>query len=290
MNINVTAATGELGRRVIRELLAQGVAEQDLIASVRDPGRAIAFAERGVTVRQADYNRPDTLRTAFQDTEVLLLISSPAPVEPRVTEHANVLAAARAAGVRRVAFVSFAAAQPDSRFVVAPFLLYAEAKLRQSGLAWTILRDGMYADSLPEAAGGAATSGRLALPVAGGRIAYVARDDLARALAAVCLSDGHDGKVYELTGAQALSMEQVADALSTATGTTIAYSRISEEDFAAACRAGQLPAVLIELLITMYRAVDNREFELVTDHIERLTGSGPQPIAGYLRAQLRRAS
>ena len=286
MKINVMGATGQLGRKVIQALRAQGAAPEDLIASVRSPEKAQPFLEQGLTVRRADYDQPDTLAKAFRDTEVLLLIPSTAPVEPRVVQHANALDAARLAGVRRIAFASFAAARPTSKFLIAPFLLYAESKLRLSGMAWTILRDGMYLDPLADWAPDLAEMGRLPYPVAQGRVAYIARHDLARALAAVCLNTGHDAAVYELTGPEAVSMPELAAALSEAMKQPLVYNQVTEEEFAALCRTANVPDPVIEVLASMYRAVDNGEFEHVTDHVERLTGSPPQTVAAYLQAVL----
>lgn len=144
MKINVTAATGQLGTKAVHALLEQGVAADDIVVSVRSPQKADEFAQKGITVRHADYEKPDTLVTAFRDTDILLLIPSSAPVEPRVMQHYHALEAAKSTGVNRIVFASFMAATPTSKFLIAPFLLYAESRLRLSGLDWIILRDGKF--------------------------------------------------------------------------------------------------------------------------------------------------
>ena len=286
MKINVLGATGQLGRKVVQALLDEGAAPEDLIASARSPKKASDLAERGVAVRRADYDEPDTLREAFRETDVLLLIPTSAPAEPRVLQHAHALEAAREAGVRRVAFASVAAAEPTSAFLVAPFILYAESKLRLSGMEWTILRNGMYLDPLAEWAPALVEMGRLPYPVAEGRVAYIARDDLARSLAAACLNTGHEGKLYELTGPEALSMPELAQALSEATGRSITYDQVTEEAYAESCRADGVPEPLVEVLVSMYRAVDNGEFERVTGDVEELTGRPAQTVQTYLNSVL----
>ncbi|QDV07817.1 Quinone oxidoreductase 2 [Planctomycetes bacterium Poly30] len=288
MTINVLGASGQLGRHVVQALLDQGAAPGDLSASVRSPDNASGLAARGVAVRHADYDAPDTLREAFQGTDILLLIPTSAPVEPRILQHAHALQAAREAGVRRVVFVSVSAAEPTSLFSVAPFLLYAESALRQSGMEWTILRTGMYLDPVAEWAPTLVETSRLPYPVARGRVAYITREDIARALAAACLTTDHAGTLYELTGPEAVSMPELAQALSHATGAPIAYEHVTEEAYAESCRADGVPEPLVEVLVTMYRAVDNGEFGRVTGDVEALTGRPAQTVRAYLDSVLRR--
>lgn len=283
MRINVLGATGELGARIAGHILRQGAAPRDLIASARTPAKAQALADRGVEVRKADYDRPQTLAAALGETDTLMLIPSMADVEPRIAQFANALTAARAAGVRRIVMTSFSAVTPESAFLMAPYYLYAESRLRLSGLRWTILRNGMYLDPLADWAPALAATGRLPYPVKHGRIAYISRDDLARASAAAVLDDSHSHAVYELTGPEAVSMPELADALSTATGRPIAFDCVTEEEFEAVCRADGLSDSVASILTSMYRAADRGEFERVSDHVERLTGSPASTVADFLR-------
>ena len=286
MTINVVGATGQLGGKVMAALLAQGAASSDLIASVRTPAKAQALQAQGIMVRHADYDDGDTLRAAFEGTDVLLLIPSTAPVEPRILQHARAVEAAQAAGVQRLLFSSFAAASPTSAFAVAPFMLYAEAKTRQSGLGWTILRNGMYLDPIADWTPELVAMGRLPYPVARGRVAYISRDDLARATAAACLDDAHSGCVYDLTGGEAVSMPELAAAIAAATGAPVVFDHVSDDAFRAVCRADGESDHITEILLTMYRAVEQGEFEQVTDHVEHLTGQPPQTVRAYLNAAL----
>jgi NAD(P)H dehydrogenase (quinone) len=287
MKINVMGAGGQLGHKVMEALLREGTQAEDLIASVRTSSKAQDLAEKDISVRHADYEEPQTLREAFRGTDVLLLIPSTALVEPRILQHFNALEAAREAGVKRVVFVSFVAAEPASKFLIAPFFLYAESKMRLSGLPWTILRDGMYLDPVADWVPHLVKTERLPYPVREGRVAYISRDDLARAIAAVCLTDGHSGAVYELTGREAVSMPRLAAAISAASGTPVAYQQVSEEEFASVCRAGGDPEPLVQILLSMYRAVDAGEFERATDHVERLTGTPPETVETYLKRAVR---
>jgi len=126
--------------------------------------------------------------------------------------------------------------------------------------------------------------GRLPYPVRDGRVAYVSRDDLARALAAACLSGGCVGETYELTGPRALSMPELAEIVARVTGSAVRFESITEEAFAEICRDGEeVPESMIATLASIYRAVDNGEFSRATDHVERLTGRAPEAAEDYLR-------
>jgi NAD(P)H dehydrogenase (quinone) len=285
MSITVLGATGQLGRRVVQSLLDQGVSATDLIAGVRTPDKAADMAELGVTVVHADYEDPLSLSAALSNTEVLVLIPSIAPVEPRIQQHFNALEAAKECGVKRVLFASLStAAYPDSKFQITPFFLYAESKLRLSGMDWTILRNCMYLDPIADWIPELVQMGRLPYPVQDGRVAYVTRDDLARTIAAACVNSGHSEKVYELTGPDALSMPKLAEIISRVTGKSVRFHGVTEQEYADICREGDenVPEYLIEILISLYRAVDNREFAVITDHVERITGFPAESAELYL--------
>ena len=287
MKINVFGATGGLGSRVVDALLDRGVPPGDLIACSRSPDRIRRFKQPGIDIRRADYDVPETLSGALKGTDVLMLIPSATDVEPRILQHSNILDAARSEGVKRVVLTSSSAARTDSEFLIAPYLVYAESRLRTSGLGWTILRNGIYLDPLVAWAPALAAMGRLPYPVSRGRIAYVSRDDLARACAAACALDRHADQVYELTGLRALSMSDLASALTSATEQTIRFDEVTEEQFAEICRADNVPEPDIAILTSLYRAADHGEFEHVSDDIRLLTASPPMAAQDYLRESLR---
>ncbi len=287
MKINVFGATGELGSKIVLALLAQGFPARGLIASGRNRDRLATLQDRGIAVRRLDYDEPSTLGDALAGTDVLMLVPSMAGVEPRVAQHARILGAAAATGVRRIVLTSFAATRLDSRFQMAPFYLYAESKLRLSGMQWTVLRNGIYLDPLADWAPSLAEMGRLPYPVRHGRVAYVARADLARASAAACLDDAHAGRTYELTGPHALSMPELAAALSAATGRPIRFDPVEESEFAEICRTDGVPEFEAAVLTSMYRAVDNGEFAQISEDIRILTGTPPEDAGSYLHEALK---
>ena len=130
-------------------------------------------------------------------------------------------------------------------------------------------------------------TGTLPDPVKSGRVSYIGRDDLARAFAAICTGDGHSERLYKLTGPRAVSMEELAAAVSRHAGTDIPFEAVSDEEYVELCRAGGEPEELIQTLLSMYRAVEQGEFEAVTDHVETLTGT-PAATLGEFFAGSRR--
>ena len=286
MRINILGATGQLGGRIVKDLLRQGGPGVEVIASARSLDKMRGLFGNQVGVRQADYDAPETLKASFAGCDVVGLIPTFAPVEARIQQHAAALAAAKEAGVRRVVFSSFAAAAVESEFIVAPFLAYAECKLRQSEMDWTILRNGMYADPLVEYIPELVRTGRIPYPAGQGRISYVCRDDLARATAAACLNDECAGRVFELTGPEAVSVAELAAIISRVTGESVRYEPTSEDEFADMCREPGLPEYVPHALVTLYRAAARGELEKVTDHIEELSGAPAESLEAYLKRSL----
>ena len=286
--IFVMAATGEVGRATVHELVRQGLIPSRIVAGGRTPAKLSELGELGVQVRQADYTDAGSMDSAFQGVETLILIPSKSEAAPRCQEHQNALHAAKKVGVKRVIFLSIQAAKPDSLFGVAPFILFAESATRLSGMEWTIARMSLYTDPLAEWAPELARTGLLPYPVVQARIAYVSRADIARSLAALARSNEYGGQILELTGPAAVSMPELAQAISRATDATVAFQTITEERYRDLCREQNEPEGIIGILVTMYRAAEAQEFSHVSADIERLTGAPPERISDALARLLKK--
>ena len=288
MAIHVMGAGGQLGRKVVQALRDRGVQAGDIVCNVRSPDKVTDLAAQGLVVRRADYDDPSSMVEGFAGADALLLIPTFMPPEPRVVQHGNAVHAAAEAGVGRLLFCSFGNGTPLSRFHIAPFMLYAESKTRLSGLPWTILRDGMYLDPIADWVPELVEMGRLPYPVQHGKVSYISRDDLGRAIAGALVNDETVDQAYDLTGPEALSMERLAEIISTVTGESVVFDRITDEEYAQICRDGEedVPEFLIPILTSLYHAVDNGEFGGVTDHVEQLAGSPAEDVETYLRRVL----
>lgn len=238
MTIAITGATGQLGRLVIEKLKAKKPAA-DIVALARNTAKA---ADLGVTVREADYARPDTLERALEGVDTLLLISS-SEVGQRGAQHHNVIEAAKKAGVGRIVYTSLLHAD-TSPLDLATEHRQTEAELKASGVAFTILRNGWYTENYTASVGGAVAGGAFIGSAGDGKIASAPRADYADAAVAVLLGEGHDGKTYELAGDDAYTLADLAAEISRQTGKPIPYKNLSEGDYAAALAGFGLPEPL----------------------------------------------
>ena len=242
MTIAITGATGQLGRLVIEGLKAQVPAE-DIVALVRDPDKAADF---GVAVRAADYDRPDTLETALAGIGTLLLISS-SEVGKRAVQHDNVIAAAKAVGVRRIIYTSILHADA-SPLALAGEHRATEAALKASGLAVTLLRNGWYTENYTGSVGPALAGGAVIGSAGDGRVSSAPRADYADAAVAVLTGEGHEGKTYELAGDTSYTLSDFAAEISRQSGKDIGYKNLQQEEYAAALASWGLPQAFADVL------------------------------------------
>lgn len=243
--IVVTGANGQLGQLVIQSLL-RSVPASHIVAAVRQPAKAGALAALGVQVREADYNRPDTLDAAFAGADKVLLISS-SEVGQRQPQHQNVIDAAVRAGVKLLAYTSLLKADTSPLGLAAEHLA-TERALKASGLPHVLLRNGWYTENYLASVPAALAHGALIGSAGEGRIASAARADYADAAAAVLTQPDQAGKVYELAGDSAYTLSQLAAQLSQVTGKTVPYVNLPEADFKGALLQAGLPEPIAELL------------------------------------------
>ncbi|WP_205500843.1 SDR family oxidoreductase [Rufibacter psychrotolerans] len=235
MKIAVTGATGQLGRLVVGKL-KQKVAQDNLVALVRSPQKA---ADLGVEAREADYTQPDTLARALQGVDTLLLISS-SEVGQRAAQHANVIEAARTAGVKWIVYTSILHAD-TSEISLADEHRATEAALQASGIPYTLLRNGWYTENYTGSIGGALAGGAFIGSAGDGKISAATRDDFAEAAVAVLTSDGHQGKTYELAGDEAFTLTELAAEISRQSGKDVPYKNLPPAEYAAALASFGVP-------------------------------------------------
>jgi NAD(P)H dehydrogenase (quinone) len=270
----VTGATGGLGGRVARRLADRGVAQRLV---VRDPARAPELP--GAEVAQAAYGDGESVRRALDGADTLLLVSGSEAFD-RVRLHSDTVDAAVAAGVQRIVYTSFLACSPDATFTFARDHWHTEEHLRHTGVRHTFLRDSLYLDVFPMFAGG---DGVIRGPAGDGRVAAVARDDIADVAVAVLLGDGHDGRTYDVTGPQAFTLQQAAEELSRASGRTVTYHAETLEE-AYASRAGYgAPDWEVTGWVTTYAAIAAGELDVVSDTVATVAGHPPMGLAEFLR-------
>lgn len=275
--ITVTGATGNLGRLVIDALLDRGVSPDRIVAAVRDPAKGSDLAARGVQVREADYNRPETLATALAGTSRLLLISS-SQVGRRVEQHRNVVNAAVAAGVELIGYTSILNATGIG-MILAEEHKATEAIVCESGLPYVLLRNGWYVENYTENLAPALENGAFIGSAGEGRIAAATRADFAAAAAAVLTGDGYAGKIFELGGDSAFTMAEFAAEVSRQTGRTLPYQDLPADEYAKILISSGVPEPFAEVLADSDLGVARGDLDTDTGHLRALIGRPTTPLA-----------
>jgi NAD(P)H dehydrogenase (quinone) len=217
----VSGASGQLGGLVVEELLARGIEPERLILVSRTPDKLERYAELGASTRFGDFSQPESLAAAYEGGDRMLLISIDTGVgQGRADLHKNAIDAAVAAGVRHIAYTSFVDLDNNDSPLAADHRR-TEQFLRDSGVAWNMLRNSLYADGLVGRAARMVADGSVTAAYTGG-VAYVTREDCAAAAAAVLATDGHENRAYDITGPEVVLPQDVARITSEITGVTIA--------------------------------------------------------------------
>ena len=285
--IVVTGATGQFGRHAVENLIKLGVPAGQIAVAVRSLEQAADLAGRGVQVRQADYDRPDTLAAAFTGADKLLFVSATGPDDLRITQHRAVVDAARAAGVGLVAYTSIADADTNP-INLARVHRDTEQALAASGLPTVLLRNGWYTENYTATLAGAVEHGAIVGSAGQGRIASATRADLAEAAAVVLASQQpQSGKVYTLTGEVAWSLPELAAEAAAVSGKPVTYTELPAEQYAHILTGAGLPGLLVEMLVDADVKVAQGALQTVTGDLAALLGRPTTTLREAVTAALR---
>jgi NAD(P)H dehydrogenase (quinone) len=272
----VTGSTGNVGGLVASRLSELGV-EQRLV--VRDPARAPALPSTHIAT--ADYGDGAAVATALTGADTVFMVSA-AETPERVQQHRTFIDAAVSAGVQRIVYLSFFGASPTATFTLARDHWTTEEHLRSTGVAYTILRDNIYADFTPHFM---STDGTIRGPAGEGRAAVVAQADIADVAVMVLTSDGaYDGKTLNLTGPQPLTMYEIASILSDHLGRTVSYVPETIEDAYSSRAVYGAPKWQLDAWVSTYAAIAAGELEAVSEDILRVTGHPAMSLEQVLAA------
>ncbi|MFF4847063.1 NAD(P)H-binding protein [Streptomyces sp. NPDC001194] len=283
MSIVVTGATGALGRLVVEELLNQVPAERVAVV-VRSEEKAADLAARGVEVRVADYDAPETLAGAFRSGDRVLLISGN-EVGRRVPQHLAVVAAAQAAGVAQLAYTGILGG-PEADFDLAAEHKVTEQAILDSGLPHTFLRNGWYHENYTGHLGTVLEHGAVVGSAGSGRIASAARADYAAAAAAVLTGEGHLNRVYELSGDSAWSLAEYAAEVAAQTGKEVAYSEVPAEAHLSILTGAGVPEGFAAILVDVDAAISRGRLAHTGGDLSRLIGRPTTPVAHAIASAL----
>jgi NAD(P)H dehydrogenase (quinone) len=249
----------------------------------RTPDRLADLTDRGATVRRADFDDPQSVVDALQGVDRMLLISAD-QVGHRLPQHRAAIEAAKTAGVRHVIYTSIPNPVKANPAGVVPDHRATEEAVRASGLAWTFLRNNIYAEYQIPTAAQAIAAGQLVTNAGEGRTAYVSRDDCAAAAAAVLAGTGHEGRAYDITGPEAIGAAELAALASEIGGKDVAVAPVDDEALIAGMTGSGLPDVVARLLASFGTSTREGFLETVSTAVEDLAGNPPRALRDVLLA------
>ncbi len=280
MSVAISGAGGKLGR-LAAEYVLERLSPSEVVLVTRDTAALSDLAARGAQVRHGDFDQPDTLPAAFSGAERLLIIST-GDLGRRVPQHKSAVDGAVKAGVVHVAYTSVPNPTPENPAMVVGEHSATEQAIEDSGLAWTMLRMGLYAEFQVPPGANAVASGRLVHNAGDGRTAYLSRADCAAAAGAWLVDGGHEGVAFTVTGPELLSQADVAGLLSAVTGRPVEAVAVGDDEFIAGLIAAGVPETMAPGFATWGQAIRKGALNAQTSVVEDLTGRAPRTLREVL--------
>ncbi|MGM9943528.1 MAG: SDR family oxidoreductase [Lysinibacillus sp.] len=271
MKVLVTGATGNLGSKIVESLLAQ-VPASNIVVSVRDihSEKAQAYQAQGIDVRLGDFEQPETLEAAFAGVDRVFIMSTFGDFETIMRQHTNAVEAAKAAGVKQIVYPSVTRAA-SSDFFLAGMHYAREEVIVKSGIPYVFLRNNWYVENELATIQGCIAGAPWVTSAGEGKIGWVYRPDLAEAAANVLATDGHDNKVYELSG-ENLTQQQFVDTLSDVLGKKVTLLAVDDTSFGEMLKSAGVPEAYIPMLLMTQKGIRESGLEVTSSDLETLLG------------------
>ncbi|KAA5535763.1 SDR family oxidoreductase [Paenimyroides baculatum] len=284
--ILITGASGNLGNAVIENLLKEVTASK-IAGLFRNEDKAKSLSEQGVNVRIGDYSNKESLAKAFQGVEKLLLISSSG--DDALTDHKNVIDAAKEAGVEQIYYTSGALNRNIADSKLGPLVdsyITTENYIIESGITYTIFQNGLYSETIPFFVGEEVLETGIYLPAGNGKASFATRTDMAEAIANVLASDGHGNKTYITSALPSYSFKEIAEMFSEVSGKTISYTNPAPADYETQLRASGIDEGSIWYAKLLAAIIKNGEYEIFSSDLEKLLGRKPTDLKTYIKQTL----
>ena len=286
--ILITGATGQFGKAVIEALLKNGIENNTIQAMVRNEAKAAYLKSLGINSVFGDYNDYDSMTRAFSGIEKLLFVSS-GEMQNRTAQHAQVVKAAKKAGVKHIFYTSqiHKTDSPSSamNFVMKSHLA-TENKIMSSGMEYTILRNSLYLDMLPLFLGEKVIENGILLPAGNGKIAFAMRSEMAEIAAKIISSEIHQNKIYNISG-KGVSFVEIAAMISEITAKNITYLSPTLEAFIKIATNSGMPKHYVKMLGCFAMAAQEGELEGKDSQIEMLLERKPTTVQQFLEKILK---
>jgi len=266
MKIAVTGANGQLGSSVVNELKKQ-IGKKNVIGIVRSPGKA---SHLGIEVRKGDYNSPDAFNTALKGIDRVLLISGMDDPQKRIQQHRNVIEAAKKNGVKKIVYTSIVGDEEKNAFspVVRSNRL-TEEDVKNSGLDWSIGRNGIYIEPDLEYIDTYKKEDEIRNCSGDGKCSYISRSELGYAYAKMLIQDIHNNKTYNLVG-EPISQKELAELINQVYNTQLVFNPISVDDYAKE-RKQELGEFIGGVITGIYKGINDGVYNIHSDY-EKATG------------------
>lgn len=269
MKMLVTGATGKLGSKIVEALLKTVPAEQ-LAVSVRNPEKAEGLQNSGVEVRQGDFDKPETLDSAFAGIDRILIISADGDNETRIRQHANAVAAAERAGVKFIAYTSIVNAM-ESNNLFAPTHQATEKAILKTGIPYAFLRNNWYLENEIPSIQGVLAGAPWVTSAGNGKVGWALQQDYAEAAAAVLSGNGHENMIYELSG-KLLTQEELVSALANVLGKEVPVKQVDDAAYADIMKGAGVPEFLLPLLVDIQKSIREDTLAIESNDFEKLLG------------------
>jgi NAD(P)H dehydrogenase (quinone) len=282
--ILVTGANGHFGKGVLKALINNGLDKRNIYAMVRDKTKALELKSLGIHVVFGDYEDYDSLLTAFSGIDKLLFVSG-SDLRNRATQQKMVVKAAKNAGVKHIYYTSQQHKSDDRDspiYFIIKSHLATEIAIMNSGMNFTILRNALYMDMLPEFLGEKVVENGIFLPAGQGKIAFTLRSEMAETAAVVLTSRGHKNKIYEISGSS-ISFTEIAQKISEIKGHNITYLSPDPKVFINAAVKKGAPRMLIKMLAGIAQAARIGELDSESPHMEKILGRKPSHVNDFLQ-------
>ncbi|MFJ5300875.1 SDR family oxidoreductase [Pseudomonas sp. NPDC088368] len=281
----ITGASGRLGRAVVS--LAAARDDVNVIAASRSPEKLSALQSLNVTLRKADFDRPELLVDAFTGVDRLLLISTDELHAPgkRIVQHQAAIDAAREAGVKHIVYTSMPNPERAQTIPFAPDHTATEQALKASGIRHTILRVAWYAENLIELGilPLALSTGTWLTSSGEGAIPYIMRKDVARAACAALLDTGTRSRTLDITGPAALTVNEMAATLSHLSQKALRVVSLGDAELLDRLLAANIPPPVAPMIVATDATARAGHFNIVSNAVKALTGQPPTAFADFAR-------
>lgn len=279
MNILVTGATGKLGTKVVNSLLKTIPASQ-IAVSVRNPEKAGALKDRGVEVRQGDFENPESLVSAFSGIDRLLIISTDGDNETRIRQHANAVAAAKKAQVKFIAYTSVGNAD-NNPLHLAEVHRATEAAIIKTGIPYSFLRNNWYLENETGSIQGVLAGAPWVTAAGAGKVGWAAKQDYADAAASILSGKGHENTIYELSG-KPMTQEELAAVLGTVLGKEVVVQQVDDTAYASIMKGAGLPDFVVDMILEMQQSIRKGALDIKNSDFEKILGRPVTPISKAL--------